>query len=128
MYADDPIGNIGRLRDERHRAVWLVVDTGMHAKKWSREEALDYMVATEGAGPDGAVSEIERYVVWPGQGLGYKIGMIRIQQLRKEAEAAFGDEFDIREFHDRLLAISASALRVIERDMRAWIAGANQPE
>ena len=124
MYADDPIGDIGRLRDELHRAVRLVVDTGMHAKKWSREQAIDYMVATEGADQGSAVSEIERYVVWPGQALGYKIGMLRIQQLRKEAEAAYGPRFDIREFHDRLLRISASALPVIERDMRAWIAEA----
>lgn len=122
MYDKDPIGNIGRLRDELHRAVRLVVDTGMHARKWSRERSIEYMVATEGADENGAVSEIERYVVWPGQALGYKIGMLRIQQLRREAEAAFGDEFDIREFHDRLLAISASALPVIEREMRAWIA------
>ncbi len=124
MYADDPIGDIGRLRDELHRAVRLVVDTGMHAKKWSREQAIDYFIATEGADRGNAVSEIERYVVWPGQALGYKIGMLRIQQLRKEAEAAYGDRFDIREFHDRLLRISASALPVIERDMRAWIAEA----
>ncbi|MGB0133431.1 DUF885 domain-containing protein [Dokdonella sp.] len=126
MYADDPIGDIGRLRDELHRAVRLVVDTGMHARKWSREEAIDYMVATEGADQGSAVSEIERYVVWPGQALGYKIGMLRIQQLRKEAEAAYGDQFDIREFHDRLLAISASALPVIESEMRAWIAKAGE--
>ena len=103
MYAEDPIGNIGRLRDELHRAVRLVVYTGMHAKKWSREQAIDYMVATEGADQNGAVSEIERYVVWPGQALGYKIGMLKIQQLRKEAEAAYGDQFDIREFHDAVL-------------------------
>ncbi|MBL0164138.1 MAG: DUF885 domain-containing protein [Xanthomonadales bacterium] len=126
MYDDDPIGNIGRLRDELHRAVRLVVDTGMHAQKWSREKAIDYMIATEGADQNGAVSEIERYVVWPGQALGYKIGMLKIQQLRKEAEAAYGDKFDIRQFHDHLLAISASALPVIERDMRAWIAKAKE--
>jgi uncharacterized protein (DUF885 family) len=125
MYADDPIGDIGRLRDELHRAVRLVVDTGMHAKQWSREKAIDYVVAVEGADRNGAVSEVERYVVWPGQALGYKIGMLRIQQLRKEAEVAYGDRFDIREFHDRLLRISASALPVIERDMRAWIAEAD---
>ena len=125
MYENDPVGNIGRLRDELHRAVRLVVDTGMHAKKWSREQAIDYMVATEGLDVPGATSEIERYVVWPGQALGYKIGMLRIQQLRKEAEAAYGDQFDIREFHDRLLVISSSALPVIEKEMRAWIAKAN---
>ncbi|MEZ5461227.1 DUF885 family protein [Dokdonella sp.] len=126
MYKDDPVGDIGRLRDELHRAVRLVVDTGMHAKKWSREQAIDYMVATEGLDVPGATSEIERYVVWPGQALGYKIGMLKIQQLRKEAEAAYGDQFDIREFHDRLLAISSSALPVIEKEMRTWIAEANE--
>jgi uncharacterized protein (DUF885 family) len=125
MYKDDPIGNIGRLRDELHRAVRLVVDTGMHAKKWSREKAIDYMVSTEGVDEGLAVSEIERYVVWPGQALGYKIGMLKIQQLRKEAEAAYGERFDIREFHDRLLSIASSALPVIEQEMRAWIAKAD---
>lgn len=122
MYKDDPFGDLGRLRDELHRAVRLVVDTGMHARKWSREQAIDYMVSTEGADPANAESEVERYVVWPGQALGYKIGMLRIQQLRNEAETAHGDQFDIREFHDRVLAIASSALPVIEQGMRAWIA------
>lgn len=122
MYNDNPFGDLGRLRAELHRAVRLVVDTGMHARKWSREEAIDYVVATEGADPGDAESEVERYVVWPGQALGYKIGMIKLQQLRKEAEAAHGDRFDIRAFHDRLLAIASSALPVIEQEMRAWIA------
>ncbi len=125
LYKDDPFGNLGRLRDELHRAVRLVVDTGMHARKWSREQAIDYMVTTEGADPGNAESEIERYVVWPGQALGYKIGMLRLQKLREEAEAAYGDKFDIREFHDRLLAIASSALPVIEQEMRAWMAKAN---
>ena len=121
LYADDPFGNLGRLRDELHRAVRLVVDTGMHAKKWSREQAIDYMVATEGVEAGAAESEVERYVVWPGQALGYKIGMLKLQQLRRDAEAAFGDKFDIREFHDRLLRIQSSALPVIEQEMRGWI-------
>lgn len=125
MYKDDPFGDLGRLQDELHRAVRLVVDTGMHAKKWSREQAIDYMMTTEGADPGNAESEIERYVVWPGQALGYKIGMLKLQQLRKEAEAAYGDQFDIREFHDRLLVIASSALPVIEQEMRAWIAKEN---
>ena len=121
MYNDDPFGDLGRLRAELHRAVRLVVDTGMHARKWSREKAIDYVVATEGADPGDAESEVERYVVWPGQALGYKIGMLKLQKLRKEAEAAYGDKFDIRAFHDRLLAIASSALPVIEQEMRAWI-------
>jgi uncharacterized protein (DUF885 family) len=81
-------------------------------------------VATEGADPCNAESEIERYVVFPGQALGYKVGMLKLQQLRKDAEAAYGDKFDIREFHDHLLAIATSALPVIEQEMRAWIAKA----
>lgn len=128
MYKDDPFGDLGRLRDELHRAIRLVVDTGMHARKWSREKAIDYMVATEGVDPASAESEIERYVVWPGQALGYKIGMLRIQQLRREAEAAYGEKFDIRQFHDHLLAIASSALPVIEAEMRAWIAKADDPK
>lgn len=126
LYKDDPFGNLGRLRDELHRAVRLVVDTGMHAKKWSREQAIDYMIRTEGVEPGAAESEVERYVVWPGQALGYKIGMLKLQQLRREAEAAHGGKFDIREFHDRLLRIQSSALPVIEDEMRAWIAKAKR--
>ena len=125
LYDGDPFGNLGRLQDELHRAVRLVVDTGMHAKKWSREQAIDYMVATEGNDRSEAVSEIERYVVWPGQALGYKIGMLKLQALRADAEAAFGDDFDIREFHDRVLKVSSSALPVIDAEIRAWIAEAD---
>ncbi len=121
LYTDDPFGDLGRLRDELHRAVRLVVDTGLHAKRWTREQAIEYMIETEGAPPGTAESEVERYAVWPGQALGYKIGMLTLQQLRDEAEAAFGERFDIREFHDRVLAISSSALPVIEREIRAWI-------
>ena len=122
LYADDPVGDIGRLRDELHRAVRLVVDTGMHAKRWSREQAIEYMLATEGNEESDAESEVERYAVWPGQALGYKIGMLKIQELRRDAEAALGEDFDIRQFHDQLLAISSSALPVIEQEMRDWIA------
>ncbi len=121
LYVDDPFGDLGRLRDELHRAVRLVVDTGLHAKRWTREQAITYMIETEGALPATAESEVERYAVWPAQALGYKIGMLTLQQLRREAEAAFGERFDIRDFHDRVLAISSSALPVIEREIRAWI-------
>lgn len=121
LYADDAFGDLGRLRDELHRAVRLVVDTGMHAKKWSREEAIDYMIAHEGSERSEAVSEIERYVVWPGQALGYKIGMLKIIELRRDAQNALGDKFDIRAFHDRLLQVSNAALPVIEAEIRRWI-------
>jgi uncharacterized protein (DUF885 family) len=121
LYADDPFGDLGRLQAEMHRAVRLVVDTGMHAMKWSREQAIDYMLDKEGAERSYVESEIERYAVWPGQALGYKLGMLKLQALRREAEAAHGEDFDIRAFHDRLLRVSSSALPVIEQDLRAWI-------
>ncbi|MEZ5892420.1 MAG: DUF885 domain-containing protein [Parvularculaceae bacterium] len=121
LYADDPYGDLGRLQDEIHRAIRLVVDTGMHWKRWSREEAIDYMVRVEGAEPSEAESEIERYVVWPGQALGYKIGMLKIQALRREAEEKLGDDFDIRAFHDRVLSVASMPLPVIETEIKRWI-------
>jgi uncharacterized protein (DUF885 family) len=121
LYDDDPFGDLGRLQAEMHRAVRLVVDTGMHAMKWSREQAVDYMMLNEGAERAGVEAEIERYAAWPGQALGYKLGMLAIQDLRKEAEAELGDRFDIRAFHDRLLRVSSFALPVIDADLRAWI-------
>lgn len=121
LYDADPFGDLGRLQAEMHRAVRLVVDTGMHAMKWSREQAIDYMMENEGAERAGVEAEIERYAVWPGQALGYKLGMLKIQTLREEARAALGDRFDVRAFHDRLLRVSSFALPVIEHDVRAWI-------
>lgn len=121
LYDDDPYGDLGRLQDELHRAIRLVVDTGMHALKWSREEAIRYMVETEGAHPSEAEAEIDRYIVWPGQALGYKIGMLRIQALRAEAEAAMGERFDIREFHDEVLRNDAVPLDVLEAKIERWI-------
>jgi uncharacterized protein (DUF885 family) len=129
LYDNDPFGDLGRLQAEMHRAVRLVVDTGMHAKKWSREQAVDYMMENEGAELSYVESEIERYAVWPGQALGYKLGMLKLQALRAEAEAALGTRFDIRQFHDRLLRVSSFALPVIEQDLREWIRSeAAQPE
>ena len=82
-------------------SVRLVVDTGMHALGWSREQAIEYSVATEGIHLDEATAEVERYAVWPGQALGYKLGMLKILELRKRAQQQLGDGFDIRTFHDR---------------------------
>jgi len=121
LYEDDPFGDLGRLQAELHRAIRLVVDTGMHAMKWSRERAIDYMVSTEGIDLSEATSEIDRYAVWPGQALGYKLGMLKLQELRAEAERERGEGFDIREFHDQVLRVSSAALPVIESEMRAWI-------
>jgi uncharacterized protein (DUF885 family) len=121
VYEGDPFGDLGRLQDELHRAVRLVVDTGMHAKKWSREQAIAYVVDIEGVHPSEAESEIERYVVWPGQALGYKMGMLKIQDLRAKASAALGEKFDIRGFHDVVLVNGAAPLPVLERNVEDWI-------
>jgi len=122
MYQGDPWGDLGRLQDELHRAVRLVVDTGMHAQRWSREQAIDYVVATEGAHPEEAQAEVERYVVWPGQALGYKIGMLQIQRLRRVAEDALGERFDIGAFHHEVLKDGGIPLQVLETKVLQWIA------
>jgi uncharacterized protein (DUF885 family) len=122
MYADDPYGDLGRLQAELHRAVRLVTDTGMHAKKWSREQAIEYMVDVEGLDEATATSEIERYAVWPAQALGYKLGQLRILALREEAEQALGDAFDIRDFNQLVLDVASTPLPFIESTVRNWIA------
>jgi uncharacterized protein (DUF885 family) len=121
MYDGDPYGNLGRLQAELHRAVRLVVDTGMHAKRWSREEAIRYMIDAEGVEEGTAVSEVERYAVWPGQALGYKLGMLKIVELREEARQALGDKFDIRAFNDTVLHVASTPLPYIETTVREWI-------
>jgi uncharacterized protein (DUF885 family) len=121
LYEEDPYGDLGRLQDELWRALRLVVDTGMHALRWSREEAITYMVEASGTHPKEAAAEVERYAVWPGQALGYKVGMLEIQRLRREAEAALGERFDIREFHDELLRNGGAPLGVLETRMQRWV-------
>ena len=121
MYDDDPFADLGRLQAELHRAARLVVDTGMHAKKWSREQAIEYMIEVEGVEEGTAVSEVERYAVWPGQALGYKLGMLKILELREEAQQALGDRFDIREFNDTVLHVASTPLPYIEAAVRDWI-------
>ncbi len=121
VYDDDPFGNLGRLHGELYRAVRLVVDTGMHYKRWSRERAIDYMAAVTGSAQSSVVAEIERYAVWPGQALGYKLGMLKFQELRARAEAALGDDFDIREFHEVVLGFGPMPMSVVEARVIEWI-------
>ncbi|MEE4212388.1 MAG: DUF885 domain-containing protein, partial [Parvularcula sp.] len=121
LYKDDPYGDIGRLRDELFRAVRLVVDSGMHAKQWTREEAIDYMVANAGMNRGGVETEIERYAVWPGQALAYKTGMLRIQELRARAEEALGDDFDVAAFHYQVLRGGGAPLSVLSQRIDRWI-------
>ena len=119
---DDPIERIGALAGgELLRAVRLVVDTGIHAKGWSREQAVDYMVAN-GQPRDFALSETARYAVMPGQALGYKIGELTIKRLRQKAETALGDRFDVRAFHAQVLDSGGLPLPVLEAKIDRWIA------
>jgi uncharacterized protein (DUF885 family) len=127
IYQDNPINNIGRLQSELHRAMRLVVDTGMHAKGWSREQAIDYAVKTEGIHRSEATGEIERYVVWPGQALGYKLGELKIIELREKAKQVLGDRFDIKVFHDRLLENGALPLDLLEQKIDQWLEAATAP-
>ncbi len=118
---EDPYSDFGRLSMEIWRACRLVVDTGIHAKKWTRQQALDY-VLTNTAQPEGdCVKEIERYIVMPGQATGYKIGMLKILELREKARSQLGDQFDIREFHEVVLANGAVPLNILEELVDEWI-------
>jgi len=117
----DPYQYFGMLLGDMHRAVRLVVDTGMHAKGWSREQALAYSAANEGGGPEAHVAKIERYMAAPGQALGYKIGQLKIIELRDRAEKALGARFSLPAFHDRILMEGALPLAVLEAHVQRWI-------
>jgi uncharacterized protein (DUF885 family) len=118
----DPYARFGRLGSEIWRAIRLVVDTGLHAKGWSQEQAVQYFLANSATTEEQARSEIRRYLVLPGQATSYKIGMMRIQELRRKAEAALGDRFDIRAFHDTILGGGALPLTMLEQRVDRWIA------
>jgi len=122
MYEDDPYGNLGRLQSELFRAARLVVDSGLHHKRWTRQEAIDYMVGVTGDTRASVTREIERYSVWPGQACSYKLGMLKINELREKAETELGAAFDIRAFHDEILLTGAMPLPVLEKKINAWIA------
>jgi uncharacterized protein (DUF885 family) len=121
LYKDD-FSKMGQLNYDMWRAVRLVVDTGMHSFKWTRDQAVYYFKQNTGKSDLDINNEIDRYISWPGQALAYKIGQLRIQALRAEAEKALGDRFDVRAFHDQLLGMGALPLSVLEAEMRSWIA------
>jgi uncharacterized protein (DUF885 family) len=124
VYRDDPFGNVGRLRDQLLRAARLVVDTGIHAKRWTREQAIDYMVQTTGMPESVVVSEVERYIVNPGQACAYMVGMLAIRGARERAEKALGSRFDaaaLRAFHDVVLGSGDLPLEVLDEQVDAWI-------
>ncbi|RBP53186.1 DUF885 domain-containing protein [Arenicella xantha] len=116
-----PYTNFGRLSYEMWRACRLVVDTGIHSKGWSRQQAIDYMAENSGLSMNNITSEVDRYISWPGQALAYKTGELKIRELRARAESALGNQFDIRAFHDKVLENGAIPLSLLERIIDAWI-------
>lgn len=118
----DPWNRYGTLQDEQLRAMRLVVDTGIHAKGWTRDQAIEYMLTNSGMTRTDVVAEVDRYIAIPGQALAYKIGALKIQELRKRAEAKLGPKFDIRAFHDQVLSTGGLPLAVLEAKIDRWIA------
>jgi uncharacterized protein (DUF885 family) len=118
----DPYQYFGRLQAELWRAIRLVVDTGLHSKGWTREQVIDYMLANSATSNTEAVSETERYIAIPGQALAYKIGELKIKELRARAEAALGERFDVRAFHAEVLGDGSVPLAVLEAKVDRWIA------
>jgi len=118
----DAYSNFGRLTYEMWRACRLVVDTGMHTKGWSRDQAMAYLAENTALSLHNVKTEIDRYISWPGQALSYKIGELTIKKLRSEAEQALGANFDIREFHDRILENGSMPLSMLEKIIRQYIA------
>lgn len=120
----DPYSRFGALTYEMWRAIRLVVDTGMHALGWSRQQAIDFFKNNAGKTENDIIVEVDRYIVWPGQALAYKIGQLKILELREMAEAELGDAFDIRAFHDTVLGAGAMPLDLLEQRVRDWVAQA----
>ena len=120
MY-EDPYQYFGMLSMEMHRAIRLVVDTGLHAKGWTREQAIQYSLENEAESEESIIAEVERYMATPGQALSYKIGQLKIRELRTLAENELGDRFDVREFHSQILNSGSLPLVLLEEKIRGWI-------
>jgi uncharacterized protein (DUF885 family) len=113
---------LGRYLDELYRAARLVADTGIHAKGWSRARAIEYMMEEGGLGERAATNEVLRYMAWPAQALGYKVGEITLRDLRTQAERSLGDRFDVRDFHQCVLEQGQVPLDLLRERVQAWIA------
>ena len=121
----DPYSKFGQLTYEMWRAIRLVVDTGMHSLGWSRQQAIVYFKDNAGKTEHDIIVEVDRYIVWPGQALAYKLGELKIKELRANAEKKLGDHFDIRLFHDEILRHGAVPLDILETQVKAWLARQN---
>jgi len=121
-FFQDPYSLYGHLQDEMLRAIRLVVDTGLHYKHWTREQVVQFFHDHSAIDEVEVQSETDRYIVWPGQALGYKIGQLKILELRDRAKQALGDRFDIRAFHDEVLGAGSLPMDVLEARIDAWIA------
>jgi uncharacterized protein (DUF885 family) len=117
----DPYAKFGQLTYEMWRAVRLVVDTGMHAMGWTREQAIQFFKDNTGKTDQDITVEVDRYIVWPGQALAYKLGQLKIRGLRTEAEKRLGAKFDVRKFHDAVIENGAVPLNVLEEHMKRWM-------
>ena len=117
----DPYMKFGQLTYEMWRAIRLVVDTGMHSMGWNRQQAIDYFMANASKSEHDITVEVDRYIVWPGQALAYKIGELKLKELRALATKALGDKFDIRQFHDQVLNHGALPLDILEKRIQDWV-------
>jgi uncharacterized protein (DUF885 family) len=120
-YKDDPAGRVGYLQSMLFRAARLVTDTGIHSRKWTREQAIDYMVSVTGDKRSSITTEVERYSVWPGQACSYMVGREEINRLRDKARAALGPKFELKGFHDVILTNGSMPLTVMTRVVDRWI-------
>ena len=125
-YENDPYGDLGRLQAEAFRAARLVVDTGIHVKGWTFDQAFEFMLENTGMPQQQLEREVARYIVWPGQSLAYKMGMIKILELRQMAEEQLGEQFDITEFHNVVLGNGAVPLDILEQIIENYIASKKQ--
>jgi prolyl oligopeptidase len=122
----DPYSKFGQLSYEMWRAVRLVVDTGMHSKGWTREQAIQFFKDNTGKTDQDITVEVDRYIVWPGQALAYKLGQLKIRELRTQAQKRQGAKFDVRAFHDAVLENGAVPLQVLNTRVEAWMAAGRQ--
>jgi uncharacterized protein (DUF885 family) len=117
----DPYMKYGQLTYEIWRAIRLVVDTGMHSMGWTRQQAIDYFMANASKTQNDITVEVDRYIVWPGQALAYKIGQLKIKELRAYATKELGSKFDIRKFHDHVLENGALPMDLLEKRIKDWV-------